>query len=311
MKTKFISRSILSACCLLIAFWICACSPESKASFSSLGSSILGAAGVNVSGSQLSNFIDAGEKISAATRGLSNEQEYYLGRAVSATILQKYPLSRNAQANRYLNKVGKFLAAYSPRPETFTGYHFAIIDSNEINAVSAPSGFVFVTKGFIAQLNDEDSLASVLAHEIAHVSLGHGTAAISQANITSALTVLGKDAASYSGNSIAQELVGPLSDSVGDIVQTLLVKGYSRSQEYEADLLAAKILAKAGYQQGAMLTVLNTLKSNSAQGGGWTDTHPKPEKRIDELEDELTIKAVDANAAGYAVRKARFAKNVR
>lgn len=283
------------------------CSEQTKASLSSLGSSILGAAGVNVSPSQIGNAIAAGETINSASRGLTDEQEYYLGRAVSASILQRFPPVRADQANRYVNKVGRVLAAYSPRPETFNGYRFAIVDSAEVNALSAPGGFVFVSKGFVRKLDDEDSLAAVLAHEVAHVALGHGTAAISQAHITSALALLGKDAVSYSGNSIAQQLVGPLGDSVSEVVETLLTKGYSRSQEYEADLLAAQILSKAGYQQAGLLKVLKTLESN-ASVGGWFETHPKPDDRIDELTDEVDIAPLNPAAAGYSARKARFLK---
>lgn len=295
----------------LVATSFIGCSTESKAQFSQLSSSILNAAGVNVSNSQVNNFITAGESINKATRGLSDEQEYYLGRAVSASILKQYPLKSDPQATRYLNKVGRVLAAYSPRPETFNGYRFAILKGSEVNAISAPAGFVFVTEGFLSQINDEDSLAAVLAHEIAHVALGHGTAAISQANITSALSLLGKDAVSYSGNSIAQQLVEPLGDSVSDIVETLLTKGYSRSQEYEADLLAVEILSKAGYQEAAMNTVLSGLAKNSSEGGGWTDTHPKPDKRLSELEDERPIAALQAENQGYKIRKARFLKAFR
>lgn len=284
-----------------------ACSPESKAKFSALGSSVLNAAGVNVSGTQISNFIDVGEKLNAASRGLSEEQEYYLGRAVAANILGQYSLSTNDAQLRYINKVGKILSAYSTRPELFGGYRFAILNTPEVNAVSTPGGFIFVSSGFLKQLSDEDGLAAVLAHEIAHVALGHGTAAISQANITSAMSILGREAANYSDSALTQQLVGTFGDSVEEVTQTLLTKGYSRSQEYEADLYAVELLKKVGYQQGAILAVLRGLEEAKVSKGGWFSTHPEPADRVEELNDELTLAAMVSDK-NYLTRRSRFAR---
>ena len=83
------------------------------------------------------------------------------------------------------------LSKTSDLPETFGGYHFLILDSDEINAFAAPGGFIFVTRGLLRCCKHEDAAAAVLAHEIGHVELRHGLQAIKKSRITTALTTLG------------------------------------------------------------------------------------------------------------------------
>ena len=109
---------------------------------------------------------------------ITPEQEYYIGRAVAATVLSKYKPYDISAGNEYLNVLGQGLALSSDRPETFGGYHFLIMDSDEINAFSAPGGLVLVSRGLIRCCPNEDALAAVLAHEIGHVEKQHGLRAI-------------------------------------------------------------------------------------------------------------------------------------
>src|SRR3990167_8033889 len=80
-----------------------------------------------------------------ASKSLSPVQEYYLGRAVAAQALLQYPLSNNAALNAYVNKVGQTIVQASDRQDTFGGYHFAVVNSNDINAFACPGGFIFIT----------------------------------------------------------------------------------------------------------------------------------------------------------------------
>jgi predicted Zn-dependent protease len=291
---------------ILILLFILSCSAKNREEFSALSSSILGAAGLNVSSSTVSSALDLGESVNRASRGLSDEQEYYLGRAVSAMVVSQYNLDFNTAKLRYLNQVGRVVAAASPRPETFAGYYFGLLKSSEKNAVSAPGGFIFVSEGMLSEIKSEDELAAVLAHEVAHVVLGHGVAAISQSNLTSALSAAGKEALSYSNNMVTQTLSTSFGDSAKEVFDTLITKGYSRSQEYESDLLALSILEKAGYQPQALLTVLQALESNSESEGGWYETHPKASARLEEAKDNLKVKEANLNDPAYLSRKARF-----
>ncbi|HHF43560.1 MAG TPA: peptidase M48, partial [Candidatus Aminicenantes bacterium] len=91
---------------------------------------------------------------------ITEEEEYYIGRSVAATILATYPALNNSRLTRYVNRVGQAVGVYSDRPEIFAGYHFLVLDSNEINAMAAPGGFIFITKGLLRLCRNEDMLAA-------------------------------------------------------------------------------------------------------------------------------------------------------
>lgn len=290
---------IVATASLLLAA-LGACTPEMR----QMSSGILSSTGL-VSSSQAEAMIDAGGKLSKAAQGLTDEQEYYLGRSVSAMVLDRYPRLPASGFTPYLNKVGIGLARHSDKPETFAGYHFAVLDSDQINAVSAPGGFVFVSRGFIKRLPDEDTLAAVLAHEIGHIVKGHGVSAISSSNVTEALLLVGKEVAASQGSAPVQQLTGLFGDSVNQVFEALITNGYSRSQEYEADAYAAELLRRTGYNPQALVQVLDILATEEGNAsGGWMETHPKAAKRKGQVEDELSV---PANAeAKRAARRARF-----
>lgn len=293
----------LAAVVVLIA-GLAACSQQQRGMFASAISST----GL-VTQSQAETAMKAGEHIGKAAQSLNDEEEYYLGRGVAATILAKYKPYSNTSLSLYVNKVASVVAGVSDRPETFGGYHVMVLDTEEINAVSAPGGFIFVTRGFLKIVPDEDALAAVLAHEVAHVVKGHGVKAISEANLSEALILIGKEAASSQGGSMVSQLTATFGDSIDDISKTLLVKGYSRSQEYEADEYAEILMKRSGYNTGSLLTMLNALDAASKGGtkGGWTSTHPKPEDRIDELGSSVKSAAA---TPGQLERAKRFQQNV-
>ena len=113
-----------------------------------------------------------------AVRPMTDEEEYYVGRAVAATILGQYRLYANERLTSYVNAVGQAVALASDRPFTYGGYHFAILDTEEVNALSCPGGIIFITRGMLQKTRNEDELAAVLAHEVAHVNHKDGLAAI-------------------------------------------------------------------------------------------------------------------------------------
>ncbi len=166
---------------------------------------------------------------------LTPEQEYYIGRAVAATLLKTYPALDDARANAYLNQLGQTLALASDQPETFGGYHFLLLDTDEINAFACPGGLILVTRGLVRCCDAEDALAAVLAHEIGHVQGKHGLRAIKKSRLTSALTIIGAEGARTFGSEELAQLAEDLEGSVQDITQALVVGGYSRDLEKEAD----------------------------------------------------------------------------
>lgn len=274
--------------------------------FSGMGAQLLSSTGL-VSSGQAEAFLSAGSKLAKAATPLTEEQEYYLGRGVSAAILQQYPGLKDGEVNRYLNRVGGTLALYSDRPETFGGYHVLVLDTPQINAMSAPGGYIFLTRGFLKQLESEDQLAAVLAHEIGHVVKAHGVNAISNANLTEAVAIVGKQAVSDRGGAYTQEITAAFGNSIKDVVTTLTTKGFSRRQEYEADRYAVELLKRAGYNPRALDEVLALLEraKKSAPDGGWFATHPDPSDRIEEVAGELQGGAAPDQKA-VAVRSARF-----
>jgi predicted Zn-dependent protease len=303
-----IRKSILM---LSLSAFIAGCS---NPAFKNLSSTILAQTGY-VNQSQLEGVLNAGEGLVKSQTSLTNEQEYYLGRAVSAKLLATFPPSSQSSLLSYVNKVGGAVAGVSDVPETFGGYHFVIVESPQINAMSAPGGYVFVSSGFLKLLPDEDSLAAVLAHEVAHVVKRHGVNAISNGALFSALGEFTKAGASIavsnSGTSLPlSQITDVFGDSVSGVTDKLLTSGFDRSQEYEADLYAANLLIKAGYNPSALVKVLEILKQHtSSDKSGWYATHPDPEDRIDELEDEIEITTALSEAP--TTRKSRFASVVR
>lgn len=214
---------------------------------------------------------------------ISESEEHYIGRAVAAQVLTRYKPLNDPGLNAYAQKVAQAVALASDRPATFKGYHVQVLDTNEVNAFAAPGGFLFVTKGLLKLVKSEDELAGVLAHEIAHVARKHGLKTIQTSRLTSAFTILGSEAAkSYTPQQVSQ-LTTAFEGAVEDVVNKLVVNGYSRDKEYEADIYAAQYAADANYDPGALKTFLVRLEKAESDGGGMFKTHPAAGKRAVEL----------------------------
>ena len=257
---------------------------------------------VGFSEDQASSTIRAGKAIAKTFEDFTPEQEYYIGRTVAANICSKYDVINNFSQTEYVSLIGLQLAYSSDIPETFGGYHFAILNSESVNAFAAPGGFIFVTKGLLRCCPHEDALSAVLAHEIAHVQLKHGLKAIKSSRITDALKIVASEAASQMSGADFKNLVGLFGDCITDVTSTMIDKGYSRSAEYEADELAVTIMDQAGYLNKGMGDMLGEMGKRLKPGGtDFFKTHPSPKNRL----DELTAK-IDKSKSIPAVRTQRF-----
>lgn len=239
---------------------------------------------------------------------ISDEEEYYIGRSVSALILAKYPVYENEALTKYINEVGGAVAAFSNRPETFAGYHFLILDSAEINALAAPGGFIFITKGLLARCRDEEMLASVLAHEVGHVNGRHGLQAIKQSRLIDAFKVLGAQAAAkYSPADVAQ-LTDLFQGALSDIAGQLIEKGYDRKLEYEADAYSVKFTKATGYNPNGLMDFLQAMAKETGKESdkGWFRTHPTPDQRIEKI--RLQISGLNSVPKKDPLRTQRFKK---
>ena len=243
----------------------------------------------NITGNEtLSAMGDSVSAVAEASAPITPEQEYYIGRSVTASLLGSYKVYPDIVVTDYVNKVCRVLALNSQRPELYKGYYVAVLDSSQINAFASSGGHILVTRGLLECATSEDALAAVLAHEIAHIQLQHGIKAIKGDRWTNAALTVASSTASALTEGEMSEVLDAFDESVDSIVTTMVNTGYSQSQEYEADATALEIMAAAGYNPHAMLDMLNELRVRQPKSsGGFASTHPSADKRLDKVEDEL------------------------
>jgi predicted Zn-dependent protease len=241
---------------------------------------------------------------------ISEEEEYYIGRAVSAIILSRYSVYNDDALNKYINKVGKAVVFHSERPETYAGYHFLILDTEEVNALSAPSGFIFISKGLLKRCEDEDMLGCILAHEVGHVQKKHGLQAIKNSRLVDAFTLIGQKAVEKYGPEKLNKITNIFEGALSDIAEKLIERGYDRKYEYEADRLSVKIAARTGYDPSGLVGFLRTMEQESSQkeAKGWFKTHPSAGDRIKRAQKEISSLAFIPEKA--PARSMRFNKAV-
>jgi len=264
----------------------------------------VGVASGKISQSQADSISRSTQAVGKTFEDITPEQEYYIGRAVAASVLTQYRPYFQEELNHYVNVVGQTLAQASDRPQTFGGYHFQVADSMEINAFAAPGGLIVITRGMLRCCKTEDALAAVLAHEIAHVQHQDGLRAIKSSRLSSALTVLAAEGARQAARGELTQLTQAFEGSVGDVVHTLVVSGYSRDQERQADQAALTILRRVGYNPYALVEMLTVMKGQLKSGGpGFGKTHPDPQDRINAVR---ALAGTPGTTAPPPARQARF-----
>lgn len=246
-------------------------------------------------------------RVRKSAQDLDPSEEHFIGRSVAAQILAmpQYPLADEPKLLAYVERVGHGVVAQNDgvlRP--FLDYRFGVLATDEVNAFACPGGLILVTKGLLANTKNEEELAAVLAHEIAHVTLRHGCEAIKSSNLVSAFQYLGGAAAqaTMSQEDLAK-LTDVFGDSIGDVVGTLVTSGYSRDAEEAADKLGRQFLAGAGYDPQALRSVLACMDGHAGGDGGMFATHPAPKDRIAALGGPLPFAG---DAAAVAARQQRF-----
>jgi predicted Zn-dependent protease len=279
-------------------------------SLGNIAGTAMGAAAGNPDDQATMNQLNtAANAVGSAMEEITPEQEYYIGRAVAATVLTTYKAWDSPAANTYLNTLGRTLALASILPETFSGYHVLAMDTDDINAFGAPSGFILVSRGLLRCATSEDEVAAILAHEVGHVSLKHGLAAISQGRWAEAAKQLALFAGQNSDSSVLRGLTNSFGGVITDIAKTMITSGYSRDQEKEADLEAVRILHDVGYDPSALVRVLKAMEPRlKPDGKDFAKTHPDPETRIAYLVPAIQAMTPvpAATAAQLKARQARW-----
>ena len=245
----------------------------------------------------INKVIDTTTKIVEVTKGISEPEEIQMGEGISAMILGASPLYPDQNLQRYVNKVGRWVASQSSRPDL--PWAFAVIDTPTINAFALPGGRVFISTGLVAKLGNESELAGVLAHEIAHVMQRHQVTAIESARKTGlaqdglqsiASERIGKS--KLGGNPLTGALTNAAAGEAIELVKNgFLLRPLDRSLEYEADRIGALLLAKAGYDPYGLISVIQklaTLKPEDSAASIAMSTHPTATDRLSELEKFTT-----------------------
>lgn len=218
--------------------------------------------------------------------GFSPEHEYWLGRSVAAAAIAEHGLDPDAARQTLVRKVGAAIAMLSDRlPTTHGGWHFAVLDSDVPNGIAGPGGFVLVTRGALALARNEDEVAAVLAHEMAHVAYKHGEQMVRKTReFKAAMTELERRVTTIprpgEDCNICADVAKTLGTAARALAKTLDVEGYGRDLELQADWVGSLYLCEVGYRASAVAEYLELLPTR--EGARWT-THPASEDRIDAL----------------------------
>jgi beta-barrel assembly-enhancing protease len=245
----------------------------------------------------------AGQTLSAvpgAFTDIEESEEIELGRSVTAAIGARYKVLRDVQLTKYVALVGNTVAAASDRPDM--RYYFAVLDSDDINALAAPGGYVFITRGALRLMNDEATLAGVLGHEVGHIALRHHGETIKAQKKKALAMGAGQTALSFSSASAFSPFIAAGADAVAEGI----LKGHSRAEEMESDKVGFEYAARAGYDPAGLREFLNTLATRGARDAGvakFNSTHPGTDDRLKEQ-----TKLVDAKKGTGKREAARFAR---
>ena len=240
------------------------------------------------------------------------EQDVKLGREAAAEIRQQYPIIKDERITRYLTTLGDRLVAAAPAElkQPVYEYSFTPVNLKEINAFALPGGPMFVHRGMFTAAASEAEVVGVMAHELSHVLLRHGTANASKAQ--NPWLQLGQLAGQIGGAVVGGGAGAAIAQGADFGLGTLLLR-YSRDFEKQADLLGAQIMARAGYDPRALAHMFETIEKESRSGGGggpqWMSSHPNPGNRtvyINKEADALTI-ARAADDRDFAPIKTAFA----
>jgi predicted Zn-dependent protease len=232
--------------------------------------------------------LEVAPKVQEATQEYSVEEEVALGDGIAAGFLGAIRLHPDERLQRYVNRIGRWLATQSERPDL--PWTFGVIDTDIINAFAMPGGTVVVSHGLVKRLANESELAGVLAHEIAHVVKKHQLSAIQ--------SDAGWNAAATGAKAVAAERIGRSGDVMGlksrlanagvDLVRDgLFLRPLDRRMEYEADRIGVVLAARGGYDPYGLVAVLTMLAQVKPEDSGASitfSTHPTPADRLAELE---------------------------
>lgn len=223
-------------------------------------------------------------KVNPGWNLFSAQQDAEIGQQSAVEAERQLPILRDSESEEYINRIGQRLAANAGGPKF--QYRFRLVNASDINAFALPGGYVYLNRGIIENARNEGEIAGVVAHEIAHVALRHGTHQASKAYAAQAgLQILGGLLGGRVGQNAAQIL-----NTVGGVGLNLLFLKFTRELETQADVRGAQILAASGYTPADMVSFFNQLaKVDSSKKTTFLSHHPAPPDRIARIERERRL----------------------
>jgi beta-barrel assembly-enhancing protease len=250
-------------------------------------------AGLGVA-SLLTLTVGAQTKIVAPKNSYAVQDDVKLGREAAAEVTKELPMLNDQRLEDYVETIGRTLAAAIP-PEfqhSEFRYTFDMVNQKEINAFALPGGPMFLNRGMIEAGKTEGEVAGVMAHELSHVALRHGTAQATKGQKFQIGSVLGQIAGAIVGGTAGSIISQGTQFGLG----AAFLK-YSREYESQADILGAQILARAGYDPRQMANMFKTIEAEGSGGGPeWLSSHPNPGNRYEAINREAASLRVQGNA---------------
>ncbi len=273
---------------------------------------VAGASGISVGGVDSRVITGAAKTVAALNTHIETGDEIRIGRAAAARILGRYGRWADAKRTEYVNLVGQGLVQSVGR-EDLT-YYFALLDTDEVVALSCPGGYVFISRGTLRLMKDEAELAAVLGHEIAHINERHVLREIEKRYVVDAAAGTAMAAASSDSATIgAIRMGGPAFSKLADFAVGVVFKGYNRKQESAADKAAVEYAYRVGYDPGGMRRFVQAAQGHGRnrgkpKPGGLLSTHPVHSTRIADLRRQVNAMG---GSGGRPALKKRFMSSTR
>lgn len=214
----------------------------------------------------------------------SPQQDIQLGRQAAQEVEQKTPMCNDPKVDAYLTKLGMRLVQHLNTRGVDYPWEFHCVNDKAINAFALPGGFVFINRGAIEAADDEAQLAGVMAHELSHVALRHGTNQATKAQYAQ----LGAGIVGAAG-SIFGGIAGAAAAGAGQFTFGSVLLHYSRGAETQADVMGTQVLYDSGYDPRAMAAFFENLNASAEAKGPpeFFSDHPNPDHRIERVEEEI------------------------
>ncbi len=231
---------------------------------------------------------------------VSESQEIQMGRQADSQVIASIGLYADPALQSYIQGLGTKLATTSERANL--PWTFRVVDDPAVNAFAIPGGFVYVTRGILAHMTTEAELATVMGHEIGHVTARHTAHEMSREQVAGLSVAIG---------SIASSQIAKYAGVASQALGVLFLK-FSRDNENQADELGVRYSSRANYDSRQMVDVMRMLDKITAEGGGrlpeWLATHPNPGNRIAHI--NAVIARMQTNFAGATVNRDGFERRL-